>query len=103
LPANIVYYLDPPFFRKADRLYTHYFQDSDHVQLRDTVLELVDPWILSYDYCSRVSDLYEDGIQAHVELLYSASQNGGSRASKEVILTNLDNLPDHTRLWKTGD
>lgn len=101
LPENVVYYLDPPFFRKADRLYTFYFKDEDHVQLRDVVLNLSESWILSYDYCSMVDDLYKQGTQGQVELLYSASQNGGPKASKEVILTNLENLPDRTRLWES--
>lgn len=99
VPGDIIYYLDPPFFEKADRLYTHYFQDDDHKALRDAVLKLEDPWILSYDYCSQVEALYGNGAGTHVELLYSA--NGGNRKAREVILTNLDILPDETRLWKT--
>jgi DNA adenine methylase len=100
LPEDIFFYFDPPFFHKAENLYTHYFANGDHQQLRDAIVGLAAPWILSYDYCDEVDELYQDSAPTHVEALYSAAQNGGSRAVKEVILTNLRRLPADRKLWK---
>jgi DNA adenine methylase len=102
LPEGIFYYFDPPFFHKAERLYQFYFTNGDHEKLRDTVLNLDSHWVLSYDYCERVDELYQDRPQTHVEALYSVAQNGGSRAVKEVILTNLSQLPADRKLWSSA-
>lgn len=92
---DIFFYLDPPFFQKADRLYTHYFEYPEHKQLRDVVLTLPSPWMLSYDIAPELATLYGNtqSNSAHVELLYSASSNGGNRIVKEVVITNLPSLP----------
>ncbi len=102
LPQNILYYFDPPFFEKADQLYTYYFKDVDHRQLRDHLLTLEAPWILSYDASEQVDALYGQGNQgsAQVELLYSSSR---TRVVEEVIISNLACLPEETRLWYRKD
>src|SRR5690606_19850940 len=58
LPKDVFYYFDPPFFEKADRLYTYYFCERDHRRLRDTIVSLNEPWILSYDCETRAAELY---------------------------------------------
>lgn len=96
LSTNTLYYLDPPFFEKADRLYNHFFVAEQHQELRDFVLHLEDSYILSYDSVDKVNELY-DGARlgpTHVEVLYSASGNGGRRATREAIITNLETVPD---------
>lgn len=102
LPADVCYYFDPPFFHKADRLYNFYFEPADHRALRDTVLPLPAPWVISYDYCPEVQTLYAKHRQIEVELLYSGAQNGGSRVAKEIILTNLRKIPSERRLWRSS-
>jgi DNA adenine methylase len=102
LPRGVFYYLDPPFFEKADRLYRYFFRAKEHVALRDSVVRMRDPWLLSYDSVKHVADLYSDADfgPTHVEVLYSTSNNAGSRAGREVIITNLPCLPVETRLWR---
>lgn len=96
LPTNILYYLDPPFFEKADRLYNHFFDAEQHLELREFVLHLENSYILSYDSVAKVNELYGDVRlgPTHVEVLYSASGNGGRRATQEAIITNLADLPN---------
>jgi DNA adenine methylase len=102
MPAEVFYYFDPPFFEKAEDLYTYYFHPSDHRRFRDAVLALKDPWILSYDPAPAVHDLYgttELG-NAHVEMLYStAGSTDDRRSAQEIIISTLTALPDHCRLW----
>lgn len=103
LPQNALFYFDPPFFHKAEKLYNHYFTNGDHTKLRDAIVNLQHNWILSYDYCDQVEELYTENPLTHIEMLYSAAQNGGQRKAKEVILTNLPVLPVDKNLWRPAD
>ena len=102
---NLFYYFDPPFFEKADSLYRYYFQNRDHVRLRDFLLTLEDKWLLSYDSADQVFGLYGDALKLgtngtrhdHIELLYSVSVMSERRKAKEVVLTNLERLPEQNR------
>lgn len=104
------FYFDPPFFEKADSLYRFYFHENDHADLRDFLLKLGDPWILSYDAAEQVEKLYGEalrngtnGTKKHdIELIYSAGIMVGRKPTKEVIISNLQVLPSETRYWKTA-
>ena len=107
---NLFFYMDPPFFEQADALYRFYFHQQDHSDLRDFLLELEDPWILSYDSAPNVETLYGDAIKNgtngtkkhNVELIYSTGIMTGRKPTEEVIISNLKVLPSETRFWKTA-
>jgi DNA adenine methylase len=98
LPLDVFYYFDPPFFEKAEQLYTFYFEEADHIALRDALVAMTDhadePWVLSYDVADRLEELYGDRPEStHIELLYSMSAGHGRKVAKEAILSNLPKLP----------
>jgi DNA adenine methylase len=98
---NVFYYLDPPFFEEAEELYRYYFQEQDHIALRDCLIKMQDKWLLSYDFSDQVERLYGDAIRNrtngtnhhHVEIYYSLAVLSERRVAKEVILSNLSKLP----------
>lgn len=93
LSNSIFYYLDPPFFEKADRLYRFYFSSNDHIQLRDYLLKMNDPWLLSYDAPTEAQKLYGDSIRHHqVSTLYSAAADSGFRIANEILISNLHTI-----------
>jgi DNA adenine methylase len=96
---DIFYYLDPPFFAKADRLYNYSFTEDDHLALRKAVMKLKPSWLLSYDAAPWIQEQYSLNGHGptHVDLLYS----GGRRQARELIITNLPTLPKETRIWRT--
>lgn len=97
-------YFDPPFFLKAEGLYSFYFDDAEHWRFRNTVLTLKRPWLISYDAAPLAEQLY--GARARhikVEQLYSSSGWRGQNAQREVIITNVKAVPLATRLWRRGD
>jgi DNA adenine methylase len=103
LPSeDLFFYFDPPFFEKAKELYRFFFQENDHIQLRNFVLALEDSWLLSYDSAKQVEQLYGDAIhnktngasRRHVDIYYSLAVMPERRKVKEVIISNLRNLPD---------
>lgn len=100
LPECALFYLDPPFYNKADALYTFYFKHADHVSLRDFLIALEQHWILSYDFCSEIISLYKnESFQAsNVNLVYTASQKGERGIGKELIVSNLPRMLSELQL-----
>ena len=98
---EIFYYFDPPFYRKAERLYNFCFDAGDHKRLHDTLLNLRQPWLLSYDPARPILRMYSQNGTGpkKVELLYSASGSGGMTKARELIITNLPLLPRRVKLW----
>jgi DNA adenine methylase len=95
---NLFFYLDPPFFKKAEDLYRFYFTDSQHIDLRDFLITLSDNWLLSYDYVPRVDELYNTFQgRSQFHMTYTLSGNGGGNPGRvkrsEAVISNLSNLP----------
>jgi DNA adenine methylase len=105
LPKGTFYYFDPPFFEKADRLYTFWFSPAEHLRFRDAVKGLTAPWIVSYDSIPKAEELY--GHHYHngtiIKCLYSLAGGTGLKQSEEAIITNLKHLPTRTQLWQTAN
>lgn len=99
--ADVFYYFDPPFFNKADRLYTYFFEPSDHTTFRDTVVAMESPWLLSYDAAPEIANLYQDNGSKKVDLIYSTASSKKLTQAKELIVTNLPQLPKRCRLWRS--
>lgn len=99
--TGLFFYFDPPFFEKADALYRFYFQDADHLALRDFLLQLEDKWILSYDLADQVETLYGDAIhhrkngtsRKQVGIYYSLAKMSERKTAQEVIISNMPELP----------
>lgn len=69
-------YLDPPYVEKAKRLYKNSFTTSDHRLLRDTLLQIDNPWLLSYDNHSNIRGLYDNCGISTIQLSYSIAHSG---------------------------
>ncbi|HEV2800684.1 MAG TPA: DNA adenine methylase [Pyrinomonadaceae bacterium] len=104
-PLEVLYYFDPPFYHKAEKLYRFYFDTAEHQRLHDALSELGQPWLLSYDAAQPIIDMYMDnGIgPKRVELLYSAANSDKPVEMQELIVTNLRQFPSASRLWRTSD
>lgn len=89
MAGKVVYYLDPPFFDHAERLYRHVFSSEDHVRLRDNLLAIQDAWILSYDRIDKVRELYSDFDGEPWSVGGSYRVTGPRRSVTEAMLTNL--------------
>lgn len=113
-PAEeLLIYLDPPFYAKAQTLYRFSFGHGDHRRLADTLLATDAPWILSYDRHPAIEDLYSTALirlpgERHLAaaerrrhhlslttLTYSA--HSARRGCDELIVTNLTSLPSCLR------
>lgn len=100
LPKTSLFYLDPPFYKKANSLYTFHFDHSSHAALQDFLTTFDEPWILSYDSCPEVIALYKDGgfRASNVNLIYTASQKSERGIGKELIVSNLPRMVSELQL-----
>lgn len=90
------FYLDPPFYHKAKRLYRFVFDDDDHRILRDYLVKYKSPWVLSYDNAKEIKQLYDKAeLNARIiDNTYSAHPIGGnSFIGREVAYSNLQKMP----------
>ena len=95
LPAQTFLCLDPPYFHKGSRLYTSFYKRKDHEKVADRILKLKSPWILTYDYCKEIHDLYTDRRQYQFSLNYSAQVK---RLGTELLIASKGlRIPDDFR------
>jgi DNA adenine methylase len=93
-------YLDPPYFGKGNDLYQHGFTVEDHQRLANALRETEHPWVLSYDDCSKVRQLYEwanvESLQVNYSITATTDRDTGERLSRKK--TELLICPTRTRL-----
>ena len=51
-------YLDPPYYDKGADMYVHSFKTNDHIRLANVLKKTPHKWLLSYDDCPEVRELY---------------------------------------------
>ena len=87
---------DPPYVEKGGQLYLNYYKEEDHRRLHDVISKLSRKWIVTYDICDYIRDLYHDHRGSCIDIQYSATTN---RKAKEYIFFS-DSLviPDGTVL-----
>jgi DNA adenine methylase len=93
---NTFIYYDPPYYHKAEKLYGYIFDHSEHLMLRDYLLHLKSPWLLSYDDALEVRKIYQyNNLQARVvDNTYSTHPLGGSSfIGRELLYSNMKQLP----------
>src|SRR5450432_2471219 len=85
-------YFDPPYYHKAEQLYGYVFNERGHLSMRDYIIKLKCPWMLSYDDVLEVRSLYSNlsRIQGRViDQTYSAHPVGGnSFVGRELFFSN---------------
>jgi len=73
LPSRSLIYLDPPYYQKGSQLYRNHYQPEDHKQIADYVLEMTTPWVVTYDNCPEIRDLYCECQEVQFSLHYSTA------------------------------
>src|SRR5581483_2520572 len=66
--------LDPPYYRRSQRLYQNLYEHHDPARIAKIVTNLKVPWIISYDDEPEVRKLYSSFRNRTYGLLYSAAE-----------------------------
>lgn len=84
------WYLDPPFFAKARRLYQHSFSTEDHAALAQALDGIPGNWILSYDDHPQAVGLYgrHPGF-ARIGMRYNLRVDGGQKPRSEIVVSDV--------------
>lgn len=91
-------YLDPPYFKKADKLYDNHYKAADHQSLSEAVASINHRWIVSYDNQDEIRRLYSAYDQQQFGISYSA---GPVAQGKEVMIFGpLVKRPDDIVTWR---
>lgn len=95
--ADSFFYADPPYFSTED-MYAVGFDWDDHVRLRDTLANIKGKFLLSYNDCSEIRELYEDFSIFDFTRTHSMAQRyEAGREFKELLIGNYD-LSERERL-----
>lgn len=81
--------IDPPYVIKGSQLYTNFFTEHDHLELQKVIVKYLDvnyPWIVTYDDCQFVKNLYQNFYMQEYSITHNA---GGTVHGKEIVITNL--------------
>jgi DNA adenine methylase len=85
LPSPSFFYLDPPYVRKGQLLYENHYGEKDHAEIARFLRgELLHPWVVSYDQCRTITQLYQGLARVTYRLNYSA--HGDNRSGREIIV-----------------
>lgn len=95
LPAKTFLCIDPPYFQKGSRLYTSFYNKEDHQKVADRILKVKQPWILTYDCCDEIHDLYTERRQFQFSLNYSLHNK--RRGTELLIASKGLRIPDEFR------
>lgn len=76
-------YLDPPYYEKGQELYQFTFLEDAHKQLADTLKKTPSPWLLSYDDCPEVRELYSWATIEDINVNYTITT---ARTKSELLI-----------------
>lgn len=76
-------YLDPPYYIKGNELYQHGFSQKDHERLAETLKNTKSKWLLSYDDCPEIRELYKWANIEEINVNYTINT---SRTKKELLI-----------------
>lgn len=88
LPARSLTYLDPPYYHKANRLYRNHYKPDDHARIANAVIHIRTPWLVTYDNCTEIRELYQSVSSTEFSLHYSTSKER-PRATEVMFYGNL--------------
>ncbi|MDX8154320.1 DNA adenine methylase [Acinetobacter pittii] len=72
LPDESLIYLDPPYYVKGQGLYRNFYIHEDHLKIRETLDKVRTKWIVSYDNCDPIKEIYSGYTKDEYVLNYSA-------------------------------
>lgn len=100
LSRRSLIYLDPPYFHKGCQLYRNHYKPKDHAVIATTICQIDIPWIVTYDNCPEIRDLYQGRQYAEFSMTYTASHK--RITGREILFYGNLVLPESPTLSKSG-
>lgn len=90
---NTMFYLDPPYFETEDYYENVGFSAMDHVRLRNTLIKIQGKFLLSYNDCPYIRELYSKAgiwIESATRISNIAQRYDAGKQYPELIISNYD-------------
>lgn len=94
-PTGSLIYLDPPYFVPGNVLYQEEFSLEDHKRLCNILKFSCSSWVLSYDDCDEINNLYHWANIIPIETKYTI--NNVEKVKTELLILNDWYLPEPTK------
>ena len=89
---NTFFYCDPPYY-ETEGMYAACFTKEDHIRLRDTLKNCKGRFLLSYNDCPFIRELYKDFSIIECKRVHSMAQRYNAGAEfPELLIGNFDLL-----------
>lgn len=82
-----LFYLDPPYYKTED-YYDADFNEKDHIRLKECLVKMKGKFILSYNDCQHVRDLYSEYSIIEVDRQHNLVSKIGGDRYRELIIKN---------------
>lgn len=76
-------YFDPPYVKKGPFLYKNSFGSTDHIQLQEAISTCPEKWIVTYDDCDLIREIYGAYEFETISVNYSV---GKTKQGSEIIV-----------------
>lgn len=84
---DALFYLDPPYY-DTEKYYPDRFMPEDHERLRNTLRNIQGKFILSYNDCREIRNLYDGYKILEIDRSDNLRTKSGIRRYKELIIKN---------------
>lgn len=98
---DALFYLDPPYYG-TEKYYSAHFALEDHLKLKELLSQIKGRFILSYNDCEFVRELYKDFIVESIDRnnsLLSRYEGNGEKRYAEVIIMNYTEVGNQYSLF----
>ena len=99
---NVILYLDPPYYHKANTLYLNYYKPDAHYSVSKKLKDIKTNWLISYDNVPEIQALYSEFLRKEYTFNHSAYK---ARQGQELLIfspfvdvSNLDNPIDAAKI-----
>ena len=82
-----LFYLDPPYYQ-AEKYYDNVFSEEDHIRLKNCLAAIKGKFILSYNDCDYIRQLYSGYNIIEADRQHSLVTKTASERYKELIIKN---------------
>ncbi|MDD5388980.1 MAG: DNA adenine methylase [Gallionellaceae bacterium] len=86
-PRSLIY-LDPPYYHKGSQLYRNHYKPADHAKIATAITQIGTPWLVTYDNCPEIQELYA-GCQGETFSLQYSTAKTRPMASEAMYYGNL--------------
>jgi DNA adenine methylase len=94
--SDVFIYLDPPYYVRGKELYYNFYRHKNHIDLSKYMRDFTThKWIMTYDNCPEIRDMYESSDYKIVDLPIQYSMQK-VRKDREILI-----VPQHTKIPAT--